>query len=159
MSQPRIGIIGGGIGGVAAAVALGRFGIAADVYERAPRLAEIGSGLSLWPNATRALREMGLLDDVVARSGAATNFLVRRNDGRVLMDLGVGVSDVPALCTHRADLLDIMLARVPADQIHLGHELESLNSIDPKPVVSFKNGVRREYDAVIGADGIRSRAS
>lgn len=157
MPHPSICIIGGGIGGVATAVALGRFGIAADVYERAPRLAEIGSGLSLWPNATRALREMGLLDEVIARSGASTNFLVRRNDGRVLMDLGVGVFDVPALCTHRADLLDIMLARVPAQRIRLGHELESLDHTGVLPVVRFKNGVQREYHAVIGADGIRSR--
>ena len=59
----NIGIIGGGIGGVATAVALHRFGIHATVYERAPRLEEVGAGMMLWPNATRVLKNLGLLDD------------------------------------------------------------------------------------------------
>jgi len=159
MSDSGICIIGGGIGGVAAAVALARSGIHAEVFERAPRLTEVGSGLSLWPNATRALRELGLLEDVVVRSGVSTKFLVRRNDGRVLMDLNIGATDVPALCTHRADLLDILMTRLKstATPVHLDHELEQLDMTGSKPVVTFRNGVRREFDAVIGADGIRSR--
>jgi salicylate hydroxylase len=50
--QLNIGIIGGGIGGVAAALALHRAGVAATVYERAPELREVGAGMMLWPNAT-----------------------------------------------------------------------------------------------------------
>jgi salicylate hydroxylase len=64
-----VGIIGGGIGGVAAAAALHRSGIHATVYERAPRLEEVGAGMMLWPNATRVLKHLGVLEDVVARSG------------------------------------------------------------------------------------------
>ncbi len=157
MAQPSICIIGGGIGGVATAVALRRLGVAADVYERAPKVGEVGSGLSLWPNATRALRDMGLLEELKAKSGDATHFLVRREDGRVLMDLELGGFEVPALCTHRADLLSVMLDHVPAESIHLGHELEALVEAGGRLRVRFKNGQERECDAVIGADGIRSR--
>ena len=55
----NIGIIGGGIGGVGAAVALHRAGIEATVYERATELREVGAGMMLWPNATRVLKGTG----------------------------------------------------------------------------------------------------
>ena len=54
---------------MAAAAALHRLGIHATVYERAPRLEEVGAGMMLWPNATRVLKELGLLDGIAARSG------------------------------------------------------------------------------------------
>src|ERR1700688_930853 len=101
----NIGIIGGGIGGVAAAAALHRLGIHATVYERSPRLEEVGAGMMLWPNATRVLKSLGLLEDVAARSGSNTNFMVRASCGRVLMNIALGEFDVPALCTRRSDLL------------------------------------------------------
>jgi 2-polyprenyl-6-methoxyphenol hydroxylase-like FAD-dependent oxidoreductase len=72
-----IAIVGGGIGGVATAVALEQAGIHATVYERALELREVGAGVILWPNATRVLRELGVLDRVAARSAASDNFLVR----------------------------------------------------------------------------------
>jgi 2-polyprenyl-6-methoxyphenol hydroxylase-like FAD-dependent oxidoreductase len=157
-SKPRICVIGGGIGGVAAGVALTRAGLDATVYERAAELREIGSGLCLWPNATRALRELGLLDDVLARAEASSHFMLRTRSGRVLMSLGVGGYDVPAVCMHRTDLLATLLARLPDDRIRLGHELESVQQDrGEKVVVAFTNGVREEFDGVIGADGIHSR--
>ena len=70
----NIGIIGGGIGGVAAAVALHRAGIEATVYERATEFREVGAGMMLWPNATRVLKELGLLERVAALSGPKPAF-------------------------------------------------------------------------------------
>jgi 2-polyprenyl-6-methoxyphenol hydroxylase-like FAD-dependent oxidoreductase len=57
-------IVGGGIGGLAAAVALGRAGVEPAVFERAPELQEIGAGISLWANATRALKRLSIYDEV-----------------------------------------------------------------------------------------------
>ena len=65
------------IGGVAAAVALCRAGIEATVYERATEIREVGAGMMLWPNATRVLKELGLLERVAASSGPNRHFLVR----------------------------------------------------------------------------------
>jgi 2-polyprenyl-6-methoxyphenol hydroxylase-like FAD-dependent oxidoreductase len=156
-SKPRICVIGGGIGGVAAGVALTRAGIDATVYERAAQLREIGSGLCLWPNATRALRELGLLDDVLRRGESSSHFLLRSTSGRTLMKLAVGGSDVPAVCMHRADLLALLMAGLPESRIRLGHELDFFRQDrNGKVVVTFKNGVREEFDGVIGADGIHS---
>src|SRR5258708_33493312 len=117
-----IAIIGGGIGGAAAAVALRQTGIDATVYERSRLMREVGAGMMLWPNATRVLRDLGLLESVLARSGSSTNFLVRASCGKVLMSIALGEFDVPAICMRRADLLAVLLAALEPEQVRLGHE-------------------------------------
>jgi 2-polyprenyl-6-methoxyphenol hydroxylase-like FAD-dependent oxidoreductase len=151
-----IGIVGGGIGGIATALALHRAGIQAVVYERASRLQEVGAGMMLWPNATRALREMGLLDKVVARSGGSTNFLVRAQSGRILLNIALGRFEVPAVCIRRSDLLGILLAALPGEFVRLGKELHRFEQDQCKVRLFFADGSVAEHDALIGADGIRS---
>jgi len=153
----NIGIVGGGIGGVAAAVALHRAGIDATVYERANELREAGAGMMLWPNATRVLKELGLLERVAACSGPNRHFLVRSRAGRILMNIGLGSFEVPALCTRRADLLDALLSAVPPERIRLGHDFESFALQKDGVSVHFSGGVSAKHDFLIGADGIRSR--
>ncbi len=155
--NPDVGIIGGGIGGAAAAASLHRFGIRSTVYERAPRLTEAGAGMMLWPNATRILKSLGLLDQIEALSGRNTHFLVRGSSGKVLMNIALGKFDVPALCTRRADLLESLLSMLPAGCIQLGREFMRLEPSASKVRIHFAGGTVAEHDAVIGADGIRSR--
>jgi 2-polyprenyl-6-methoxyphenol hydroxylase-like FAD-dependent oxidoreductase len=155
--QFNIGIIGGGIGGVAAAVALHRAGIDATVYERANELREVGAGMMLWPNATRVLKELGLLERVVALSGPNHRFLVRSSTGSILLNIGLGHFDVPALCTRRSDLLDALISALPADRVRLGHDFGHLERQSSSVGIHFSNGVSAEHDFLIGADGIRSR--
>jgi 2-polyprenyl-6-methoxyphenol hydroxylase-like FAD-dependent oxidoreductase len=157
VSEVNIGIIGGGIGGVAAAVALHQVGINAVVYERAPRLREVGVGMMLWPNATRVLRDLGLLEQVLARSGPNTHFLVRASGGEVLMNIALGDFDVPAVCARRSDLLAVLIAALPPECVRLGREFHHLEQAVDKVRIHFAGGVVKEHDAVIGADGIRSR--
>jgi len=152
-----VGIIGGGIGGVATAIALQQSGIPATVYERAPRLTEVGAGMMLWPNATRVLKSLGLLDDIAARSGPNTNFLVRADCGKVLMSIDLGQFEVPALCARRSDLLASLLTKLPAESICLGREFTRLEQLDRGVRAHFADGSVAEHDALIGADGIRSR--
>ena len=152
-----VGIIGGGIGGVAAAAALHKVGIHATVYERAPQLKEAGAGMMLWPNATRALKDLGVLESINARSGPNTHFLVRASRGKVLMNIALGKFDVPALCARRSDLLAALLTTVPTEQIRLGRELTRVEQSKSKVRIHFTDGYIGEHDAVIGADGIRSR--
>src|SRR5450755_3690473 len=157
MPKANIGIVGGGIGGIATAVALHRAGIDATVYERAPQLREVGAGMMLWPNATRVLRSFGLLEDVLARSGSSTHFLVRASRGAVLMNIGLGKLDVPAVCMRRSDLLTVLLSALPPKGIRLGHKLVRLEQSRNRVKIVFEDGLIAEHDAVIGADGIRSR--
>src|SRR3984957_20458165 len=153
----NIGIIGGGIGGVAAAVALHRAGIHATVYERANELREVGAGMMLWPNATRVLKELGVLERVAALSGPNRHFLVRSSVGTILMDIVLGHFDVPALCTRRSDLLDALISALPADHLRLGHDFGYFERQKSSVGIHFSNGISMEHGFLIGADGIRSR--
>jgi 2-polyprenyl-6-methoxyphenol hydroxylase-like FAD-dependent oxidoreductase len=156
LDKLNIGIIGGGIGGVAAAVALHRAGIDATVYERASELREVGAGMMLWPNATRVLKELGLLEKIAALSGPSRHFLVRASAGMILMDIGLGRFDVPALCTRRCDLLDALLSALPG-RVCLGHDFAYFEPREHCVRVHFKGGAASaEHDFIIGADGIRS---
>jgi 2-polyprenyl-6-methoxyphenol hydroxylase-like FAD-dependent oxidoreductase len=152
-----IGIVGGGIGGIAAAVALHRIGIDVSVYERVELLREVGAGMMLWPNATRVLHELGLLEEVLARSGQNTHFLVRTSSGEILMTIALGKFEVPAVCMRRADLLSILLTALPQECLRLGCELQKLKQQNNKVRLYFKDGRMEEHDAVVGADGIRSQ--
>jgi 2-polyprenyl-6-methoxyphenol hydroxylase-like FAD-dependent oxidoreductase len=157
MAAENIGIVGGGIGGVAAAVALRRAGANVVVYEKARQPRELGAGMMIWPNATRVLREMGVLDALLERSASNTHFLVRASSGKVLMDIALGKFEVPAICARRSDLLKVLLAALPPGTVRSGYELHRLKQVRGKVELRFKEGLTKQYDAVIGADGIRSR--
>jgi 2-polyprenyl-6-methoxyphenol hydroxylase-like FAD-dependent oxidoreductase len=156
-SKPNIGIVGGGIGGVAAAVALRQVGIDAVVYERSPQLGEIGAGMMLWPNATRVLQRMGLLQDIIQRCGSSTHFLVRSSGGAVMMNIALGEFEVPAICMRRSDLLAVLLSALPPGHIRLGHTLSKLDQSKDEVRIIFENGFEAKHDVLIAADGIRSR--
>src|SRR5664279_1024419 len=118
--------------------------------------------MMLWPNATRVLKEFGLLERVAALSGPNQHFLVRSSAGTILMDIALGRFEVPALCTRRSDLLDALLSALPPERIRLGHHFESFEHRKTGVRVNFSGSVSggdvsAEHDFVIGADGIRSR--
>src|SRR5262245_33179159 len=116
-------IIGGGIGGLAAAVALRRVGIRADVFERAPEIREVGAGLSLWSNAVKALRQLGVEGAVVARASPIETAVTRTDRGDVITEPSVGDlsrrAGAPSVCAHRADLQQTLAAALGPDQVHL----------------------------------------
>src|ERR1700688_2083196 len=142
----NIGIIGGGVGGVAAAVAFHRAGIQATVYERANELREVGAGMMLWPNATRVLKELGLLERVAPSSGPNRHFLVRSRTGTILMDVRLGHFDVPALCTRRSDLLDALISALPDHRLRLGHDFRYFDEQKSSVTIHFSSGDRNEHD-------------
>jgi 2-polyprenyl-6-methoxyphenol hydroxylase-like FAD-dependent oxidoreductase len=104
MSKKLI-IAGGGIGGRAAAPALHRAGFDVTIYERAPVFTEVGAGMSLWPNATRVLRSLGLLEQVPSTGEPVTQFNLHRPDGKLISAISMTGFPTPALCIHRANLL------------------------------------------------------
>lgn len=150
-------VIGGGIGGLAAALALHRIGWQATVLERAPVLGEIGAGMSQAPNAMRALDALGVGEQ--ARSvGVPTHATgnLRTPDGRYLQQARPG--DVPALLAfHRADLHRVLLDAVAQGWVRTGAEVTDVWQDTEKVTVGF-GGEELTADLVVAADGVRSTA-
>ncbi|MFI0481410.1 FAD-dependent monooxygenase [Actinomadura sp. 9N215] len=163
VETPKIAIVGGGIGGLAAAAFLRRAGLRGTVYEQAPALKEVGAGLVVAPNAARLLRRLGVLGRLrrsAVRLDVGWEFR-RWQDGTVL-----SAEDLATACerlygehtytVHRAELLDVLKTAVPEDAIRLGKRCTALELRDGRPSLRFDDGERAEADIVIGADGVHS---
>ncbi|HEX4832856.1 MAG TPA: FAD-dependent monooxygenase [Trebonia sp.] len=162
-SGPRIAVVGGGIGGMAAAAFLHRAGLAAVVYEQARELKEVGAGLIAGPNAVRLLRRLGSMARLLDRAIALdVGWEFRRwADGRVLSweDLAGSCERMYGERTysiHRADLLAVLAAAVPAGSVQLGRRCLGVAIDGDHAVLAFADGTTAGADVVIGADGVHS---
>jgi salicylate hydroxylase len=161
----RIAIVGGGIGGLTLALALRQRGLDAEIYEQAAELSEIGAAVALSANATRELRRLGLLDGVLAASISPTELIYRDGrTGRIIASYPLGRDGryaehfgAPYLGIHRADLQRVLGGALAGAGLHLGHRLREIEERGGRVALAFDNGRTVEADAVIGADGVRSR--
>ena len=153
-------IIGGGIGGLSTAVALGRAGIEPAIYERTGELREVGAGLTLWVNAMRALSGLGLADAVSEVGMRAAGGGIRNWRGRMLSPISGEELErrygAPNLGIHRADLQAVLLGALPPGAVHLGVRYESFEQDGAGVTARFAGGRRERADILVGADGIRS---
>jgi salicylate hydroxylase len=160
----RVAIVGGGIGGLTLALALRQRNIAADVFEQAPELTEIGAAVALSANATRELRRLGCLDPIAAVATEPTELIYRRwQDGRRIAAHPVRKDSTyrnrfgaPYFGIHRADLQRILSSAHGSAGLHLGHRLVDLIEQGDRLGLAFANGRFVEADLVVGADGVRS---
>ncbi|MET9270149.1 FAD-dependent monooxygenase [Kribbella sp. NPDC003557] len=142
-------VIGAGIGGLAAAIGLRRAGWSVSVLERAPVIAEVGAGLTLWPNAVKALGALGL--DVTDRSVPTIS------RGNILTPRGRWVrrnhpGDVGVLAIHRADLHDVLRKALPESALHTDAEVTAV-SVDGSVTCADEE---LRADLVVAADGVNS---
>jgi salicylate hydroxylase len=155
-------IIGGGIGGLSAAMALRASGVEVEVYEQASALREVGAGLRITPNATRILHRFGLAEELEA-VGTRTQLLQYRRweDGRTLtqQELGKRIEErygAPYYHFHRSDLLAALIKAVPQGIVRLAHRCTGIDIGEDSVGVSFENGRKLSADLVVGADGMHS---
>ena len=159
----KVAIIGGGIGGLSAALHLLKAGLDVHVYEQAPRITEIGAGIQISPNASRLLHRLGLAPAMAAAGVLPQAVHQRRwDDGRTLQLAPIGrdveaAFGAPYYHFHRADLANLLAAAVPPDRLHTGHRLVGLEQKADRVVARFDNGVAAEAELLVGADGIHSR--
>jgi 2-polyprenyl-6-methoxyphenol hydroxylase-like FAD-dependent oxidoreductase len=154
--QLPVVIVGGGIGGLSAAIALRRVGVEALVYERAPELREVGAGISLWPNATRLLRRWGVLADVLRRGHTFDRAVMRTARGGFLHALKLPESDAPHVLIHRADLHAALADALPPWAVQLGADFEGFDETEGGVAARFAGFGRVDARLLVGADGIRS---
>ncbi len=153
----RAVVVGGGLGGMAAAVALAQAGIDVQVHEQAQRLTEVGAGVSLAPNGLRMLERLGV-GEGIERAGARymSNQLLlsdgrpARHEPHHFSQPGTNVG------IHRADLLALLAAQLPAGTVRTGRRCSGFSQDADAATVGFADGTTATADVVIGADGIHS---
>ncbi len=157
-SPLRVAIVGGGIGGVAAAHALLQRGMEVRLYEQAPALTEVGAGVAIQPNGARMLRRLGLGEELLRFGARWVDPQFRRPDGTYAAAMWPPelASKIEFYGMHRADLLAMFVDRLPAGIVHTGHKCISFEQDDDEATLTFANGARATADVVIAADGIHS---
>lgn len=153
----KIIIIGGGIGGAATALALSRAGLEPVVYERTKQLREVGAGIALWPNATHILKNLGLLSEAMQVGYLTTNYQFNSQRGKELVNIPIDGFELPTIGIHRAELHQLLWRNVPGEKFILGETFERFERQGSRVQAYFASGLSVEGDALIGADGLRSR--
>jgi 2-polyprenyl-6-methoxyphenol hydroxylase-like FAD-dependent oxidoreductase len=153
--EKKIAIIGGGIAGLTFSLCLENENYHCYIFEKKSDIHEVGAGISVFPNALKVLRSIGLLEDILSASGTMKNMHLRTSSGKYLLST-VSQYDMPTVCMHRADLHNILLKHSRAE-INSGYEVEQINEKeDGKIELIFTNGSTFDADLVIGADGLHS---
>lgn len=161
----KVLIAGSGIGGMAAALSLLRRGYDVEVYEQAPELGEVGAGVQISPNGSRALDALGVFETLKAASCAPRRKEFRLwNTGRAwpMFDLGPEAIEkygYPYLTVYRPDLLATLIDAVRAikpDAVHLAKAVNNIDVREDGVTLYFADGTHAQGDLLVGADGVKS---
>jgi salicylate hydroxylase len=123
------------------------------VYEQASVLSEIGAGVAIQPNGLRVLRQLGFGDEVARYGARWADAQFRRADGTFILQQA---PEIEFYGIHRADLLRMLINRVPAEVIETNYRCVGFEQDDEQATVTFANGVRVTADLIVAADGIHS---
>lgn len=158
--MPRAVVIGAGIGGLAAAIALKQTGWDVAVYERAPELCEVGAGISLWTNAVKVLRKLGVGEAIESVAATIRQSEVRSWRGHLLLATDLTNLNhklgAPSIGIHRADLQAKLADALGHEHIHTGMTCVSYTQDEKGANALFAEGDEIRGQILVGADGIKS---
>jgi len=160
----RIAIVGGGIGGLTAAICLLKEGFDVQVYEQSRLLSEVGAGINISPNASRILIRLGLGEECSRLAYRSPFFHQRRwDDGRTLTKTRLADEierefGAPHYIFHRGELHSMLARPMPPERVHLAYRCTAIEQDGDTVRAKFENGAEIEADVLIGADGIFSAA-
>jgi salicylate hydroxylase len=150
----NIAIVGAGIGGLSAALALNGRGMNVTVFEDAESAREAGAGLSIPPNAAILLKRTGLCDEIEKITTRSQGLALRTSRGEPV-SRPPGSLAMQSYQIHRVELLDMLLGRLKG-AVRFGHRCVAVNETKIGARLTFANGAVSDADVVIGADGIHS---
>lgn len=157
-----IGIVGAGIGGLAAAITLARAGKSVVVFEQTPQFGRVGADINLTPNAVRCLDGLGLGDALRETAARPTHRISRMWDtgaetSRLEMaETAEKLYGAPQLTIHRPDLLEALERAVPRGAVRLGKSAKEITEEADRVTIRFVDGTEEVVDTLVGADGIHS---
>lgn len=156
----KVIIIGGGIGGLCAAIALQQGGFDTTIYEAAPELKAVGAGVGLAANAMQGLARLGVAEEVVARGKQLEALVMFDQHGQVISNLDTrllsrkyGISN---FVIHRADLHEVLQNHLQPGSLVLGKRCEHINQQGGQVQARFTDGAQASADLLVAADGINS---
>lgn len=162
MANLKIGVNGGGVGGLSVAIALMQLGHDVTVFEQASQFARVGADVNLTPNAVHAADGLGI-GDALRRVSARPEFRISRMWDTGAETSRLAMSDAadekygaPQLTVHRADLLKALEGRLVPSVFAMGKQGRSVTVESETAWIEFADGDRAQFDVVIGADGIHS---
>lgn len=158
--NPKVIVIGAGVGGLCTAIALQQNGIEVNVYEKVKKLGEVGAGLTLWSNALHVLRTLGVADAVIAAGSKLQRSQIRADNGETLFDTRADEMEAkygePVVAIHRAVLHEILINSLKPNTLRLDMACAKFEQDENRVTVHFENGESGSADVLIGADGIHS---
>jgi len=153
-------IIGAGIGGLTAGIALKQAGYDVVIYERVSKLRPAGAGISLWSNGVKVLNRLGLGDKMAAIGGEMNRMEYRSHCDEPLSDIDlrplfkkIGQRPYPVA---RTDLQEMLLAAFGPESVHLGMKCVAVEQTKESATAFFEDGSQATGDLIVAADGIRS---
>lgn len=157
----RVLVVGGGIGGMSAAISLARRGVAVTLIDADPQWRVYGAGISVTGISLRAFDDLGILDEVRDRGFVGAGIRLRRLDGQLIMESPVPASPLPIESGGgilRPVLHDILSRTVRASgvEVRLGVKAERMDDDGTGVDVTFSDGTSERFDVVGAADGIFS---
>lgn len=160
----KVLIVGGGVGGMCAAIQLRKQGIEVDLVEVNPHWAPDGAGITVSGPSLRALREVGVVQEVLSRGGHWTHIDICQPDGTVMKTVpvnhAIGAEDLPPAAGIMRPVLADILGRATQQagaRVRLGVSFTRIEQDDDGVDVEFTDGSRGRYDLLIGADGVNSQ--
>ncbi|HEU5074447.1 MAG TPA: FAD-dependent monooxygenase, partial [Polyangiaceae bacterium] len=160
-SGRTVSICGGGLGGLTLGLALRKYGIPFQIFERAPALSEIGAGITLWSNAIAVLRHLGVAEAVRAVSEPSPGGMIGLSGGEILVeaqagDVGDGLRPLELWAAHRFELQQALYDQLPRDAVHFAAPFLRYSETATGVVAQFGSWGDVESSLLVGADGIGS---
>ncbi len=156
----RVLIVGGGIAGITSAILLEEAGFEIDLVEIAKEWGPVGAGIVLWPNALKILERVGVRDEIESHGNVIEEMIVTDEGGKKISSLKFArlfEKGLFAIAAARAELHYALVSKLKNTKVILNDTVESINDTGDEVTVKLRSGTQKEYDLVIGADGINSK--